>query len=81
LNEQNEILSKNRLSNLPVKEERYSKVSINYENKSKLLNDSAQKKFIYLIKIRALKIKIIIIIIKLQKKPIISEIQAFTIKI
>jgi len=81
LNEQNEILSKNKLSNLPVKEERYSKVSINYENKSKLLNDSAQKKFIYLIKIRALKIKIIIIIIKLQKKPIISEIQAFTIKI
>lgn len=44
LNKQNKILTNNNISNLPVEEERCSKASINYENKSKFLNDSVQKK-------------------------------------
>ena len=48
LNEQNEIIGKNKISNLPLKEERCSKAITNYDKKNKFQNIPIPKK-IYLI--------------------------------
>jgi hypothetical protein len=81
LNGKNEIINKNKISNLPLKEELFSKAKTNYDKKSKFPNEPVQKKIYFLNKKKNIENQNNNYNNQNLKKATISEIQAYNIKI
>lgn len=81
MNGKNEIINKNKISNLPLKEELFSKEKTNYDKKSKFPNEPVQKKIYFLNKNKNIENQNNNYNNQNLKKATISEIQAYNIKI
>ena len=80
MNGKNEIINKNKINNIPLKEELFSKEKTNYDKKSKFPNESFQKKIYFLNKNKKIENQNNNYNNQNLKKATISEIQAYNKK-